>query len=209
MADHRSFSNRLRKTLYYGEFADASLPSDPVTDVAVEVLNSAVPNKRRRLDRKYAHSVARRAKISPCALMMGLLYAERLRLKPTTSSKDLSSSDVFLISVMVASKYLYDEGEDEEVFNDEWAKAGLRTVRDINKLEREFLDLMDWNLFISPQEFSNFVNKIESQVAVTKGLSRGWLTYSDVETLLNNKKLMESLSALAYDLLNVRDSCFG
>ena len=25
---------------------------------------------------------------------------------------------------MVASKYLYDEGEDEEVFNDEWAKSG-------------------------------------------------------------------------------------
>jgi len=27
---------------------------------------------------------------------------------------------------MVASKYLYDEGEDEEVFNDEWAKAGKK-----------------------------------------------------------------------------------
>ena len=25
---------------------------------------------------------------------------------------------------MVASKYLYDEGEEEEVFNDEWARAG-------------------------------------------------------------------------------------
>jgi len=25
---------------------------------------------------------------------------------------------------MVASKYPYDEGEDEEVFNDDWAKAG-------------------------------------------------------------------------------------
>lgn len=25
---------------------------------------------------------------------------------------------------MVASKYLYDEGEEEEVYNDDWAKAG-------------------------------------------------------------------------------------
>lgn len=25
---------------------------------------------------------------------------------------------------MVASKYLYDEGETEEVFNDDWARAG-------------------------------------------------------------------------------------
>lgn len=67
---------------------------------------------------------------------------------------------------MVASKYLYDEGEDEEVFNDDWAKAGKKmiigkamynvyqrissvnvfvlfsgskTVNDVNKLEMEFL----------------------------------------------------------------------
>jgi len=26
---------------------------------------------------------------------------------------------------MVASKYLYDEGEDEEVYNEDWAKAGM------------------------------------------------------------------------------------
>ena len=29
---------------------------------------------------------------------------------------------------MVASKYLYDEGEDEEVFNDDWAKAGKQLL---------------------------------------------------------------------------------
>lgn len=29
---------------------------------------------------------------------------------------------------MVASKFLYDEGEDEEMFSDEWAKAGKLLV---------------------------------------------------------------------------------
>ena len=29
---------------------------------------------------------------------------------------------------MVASKYLHDEGEDEEVFNDDWAKAGKKLI---------------------------------------------------------------------------------
>ena len=29
---------------------------------------------------------------------------------------------------MVASKYLYDEGEDEDVFNDDWAKAGKKLI---------------------------------------------------------------------------------
>lgn len=32
---------------------------------------------------------------------------------------------------MVASKYLYDEGEDEEVFNDDWARAGKQYECDI------------------------------------------------------------------------------
>lgn len=41
---------------------------------------------------------------------------------------------------MVASKYLYDEGEDEEVFNDEWGTAGKLDVQTVNALEMNFLN---------------------------------------------------------------------
>lgn len=41
---------------------------------------------------------------------------------------------------MVASKYLYDEGEEEEVFNDEWGAAGKLDVQTINNLEMNFLN---------------------------------------------------------------------
>lgn len=41
---------------------------------------------------------------------------------------------------MVASKYLYDEGEEEEVFNDEWGAAGKMDVKTINNLEMNFLN---------------------------------------------------------------------
>lgn len=40
---------------------------------------------------------------------------------------------------MVASKYLYDEGEEEEVFNDEWSAAGKVEVQTMNTLEMNFL----------------------------------------------------------------------
>ena len=40
---------------------------------------------------------------------------------------------------MVASKYLYDEGVDEEVFNDEWAESAKIDVDEINEMERDFL----------------------------------------------------------------------
>ena len=41
---------------------------------------------------------------------------------------------------MVASKYLYDEGIDEEIFNDEWALSANMDVKDLNELERDFLN---------------------------------------------------------------------
>ena len=40
---------------------------------------------------------------------------------------------------MLASKYLYDEGVTEEVYNDEWADSADMDVEDINQLEYDFL----------------------------------------------------------------------
>ena len=40
---------------------------------------------------------------------------------------------------MLASKYLYDEGVTEEVYNDEWADSADMDVEDVNQLEFEFL----------------------------------------------------------------------
>ena len=52
------------------------------------------------------------------------------------------TSRINLLFQMVASKYLYDEGIDEEVFNDEWAQSGGIDIDDINELERNFLNAM-------------------------------------------------------------------
>ena len=40
---------------------------------------------------------------------------------------------------MVASKFLHDDGEVDEVFNDEWAASAGLNVKDINNFERDFL----------------------------------------------------------------------
>jgi hypothetical protein len=40
---------------------------------------------------------------------------------------------------MVASKFLHDDGEPDEVFNDEWAASAGLSVKDINHFERDFL----------------------------------------------------------------------
>lgn len=41
---------------------------------------------------------------------------------------------------MVASKFLNDEGEEDEVFNTEWAQSGDLSVSHMNQLEKDFLN---------------------------------------------------------------------
>ncbi|KAK7880529.1 hypothetical protein WMY93_032831 [Mugilogobius chulae] len=139
---HQKLSERVRKRLYYGLDKDVSLDalSGPVTDIAVEFFQKSAPSPIRKLHKKYASHVAREACISPCAMMLALVYIERLRHRNPEYLQKISSSDLFLISMMVASKYLYDEGEEEEVFNDEWGTAGKMDVQTINSLEMNFLN---------------------------------------------------------------------
>lgn len=40
---------------------------------------------------------------------------------------------------MVASKFLNDEGQEDEVINSEFASSAKMDLKDLNKLERDFL----------------------------------------------------------------------
>lgn len=40
---------------------------------------------------------------------------------------------------MISSKFLHDDGEEDEVFMDEWAQSGDISVWELCQLEKEFL----------------------------------------------------------------------
>lgn len=48
---------------------------------------------------------------------------------------------------MVASKFLHDDGEPDEVFSDEWAASAGLTVEDIHQFERDFLQAIVSTIF--------------------------------------------------------------
>ena len=48
---------------------------------------------------------------------------------------------------MMASKFLYDEGVDEEVFNDDWANSVDIETEDVNQMERDFLSAIVRNIY--------------------------------------------------------------
>ncbi|KAM9305041.1 protein CNPPD1 [Gastrophryne carolinensis] len=183
---HPQLSERVCKRLYYGWDAESPMEtlSGPVTDIAVELLQKAAPSPIRRLQKKYAAYVSREACISPCSMMLALVYIERLRHRNPEYLQQISSSDLFLISMMVASKYLYDEGEEEEVFNDEWGAAGRLDTQTVNTLEMNFLRAIDWSLYTRPRDFYKVLQWLEGRVAEQQGMKRGWFTYTDLAVLL-------------------------
>ncbi|CAI5762764.1 protein CNPPD1 [Podarcis lilfordi] len=192
---HQQLSDRVRKRLYYGWDKESALDnlSSPVADIAVELLQKAAPSPIRRLQKKYVSHVSREACISPCSLMLALVYIERLRHRNPEYLQQISSSDLFLISMMVASKYLYDEGEEEEVFNDEWGAAGKVDVQTMNTLEMNFLSAIDWSLYTDPKELFEMLSWLEGCVAERQGIWRGWFTYTDLCVLMEQTLWQQAL----------------
>lgn len=63
---------------------------------------------------------------------------------------------------MVASKYLYDEGEEEEVFNDEWGTAAKLDVKTVNTLEMNFLSAIVSSPLHPPNHYKLIVGLVLS-----------------------------------------------
>lgn len=51
---------------------------------------------------------------------------------------------------MVASKFLNDEGEEDEVINSDWANSAKIDLKELNDLERQFLQAIV-SLYPNPQ----------------------------------------------------------
>lgn len=59
----------------------------------------------------------------------------------------------FLLLQMVGNKFLHDDGEDDEVISSEWAASGDMDLKQLNKLELEFLDaIVSFSIFYSPNQ---------------------------------------------------------
>jgi len=190
-----SLSNRIKKSLYYAPHKNPMKDtlSFPITRDAVEKFRKAAPSSFGKLGHRYAARVARDACVSPCSLILGIIYIERLANYNPDYLQRIPSSELFLISMMIASKYLHDEGVEDEVFNEEWAASGLVDVEHINELEAEFLQAIDWHLFVRQREFLRMLYDMEKQVAVNETVSRGWCSYTDCFCLLQSSDVLQRL----------------
>jgi len=99
---------------------------------------------------------------------------KRLRALDLSSSltkiNNLTTKELYLITTLLANKYLIDEGEDEQMFNSELAELSGLTNERIKYLEKQILIAFNWNLFVSNDEFQEFFTLFKSHM--TKKLTK-------------------------------------
>ena len=207
--EHDELYERYRKTLNYSKLPVTDRSSLPLTQLAVDTFTTVGLDSLRRLDRLdvgRAAEVSRTACVGPSSLVLALLYLDRLRRNNPDYLTSISSADLFLVSMMVASKFLHDDGEEDEVFNDEWATSGGMDTKELNKLEINFLSAIDWRVFVKKDEFLKVVETVEEEIALKEVRQRGWATYTELATLSRSvgvRELLQLCTALTFKMTAV------
>merc|ERR1711962_78386 len=209
--EHTSQSAEYRKTLYYGALPATDRPSMPLTRLAVDQFTSsgldALGQKLGRLDMARASDISRQACAGPNSLVLALLYLDRLRRRNPEYLTTVSSADLFLVSLMVASKFLHDDGEEDEVFNDEWATSGGMDTKELNQLELRFLAALDWRIFVDVAEFQATLQAVEADIAVREVINRNSASYTDLVVLGSRVQASHLLTLLTQAAIKVTAVC--
>lgn len=93
--------------------------------------------------------------------------------------------------MMVSTKFYC--GYDEDIYLSAWAESGNISVDHMKELELEFLDAIGWRVYVSNHEFFEKLKSVEKVLAKRQGLSRGWLTYTELINFLPTMTLAKQI----------------
>ena len=109
-------------------------------------------------------NIIKRTKIPIIVLITALLFLQRLKdFFPSCKGNRNSCLRLVMVSVILASKTLYDDAFD----NKSWASVsgGLFNVSTINQMEREMLFYLGYKLYVSREEWVDFLHDLGESMA--------------------------------------------
>lgn len=186
---HEEFLNRIKKTLYYGSSTvKCTKISRPLADYAADIFSES--HRGHSLSRLNFVTVGNLT-VTPCSLILAMIYLDRLNVIDPAYARRITPSELFIVSMMVSTKFYC--GYDEDVYVSAWAESGSMSVDHMKELELEFLDAIDWKVYVSNQEFFEKLKSVERVLARRQGLSRGWLTYTELINFLPTMTLAKQI----------------
>lgn len=102
--------------------------------------------------------------------MLSLVYIDRiLKLHGDFNVSILNIHRLLITSVMLAAKFF----DDVYYSNKHYARVGGVRTREINLLETQFLTLINYHLFVSPQEYDQYRRNVLAAVRYARNLPSG------------------------------------
>merc|ERR1719487_223256 len=93
--------------------------------------------------------------------VLALVYIDRIvKLHPEFTICNLNIHRLLVTSVMLAVKFF----DDVYYSNAYYAKVGGVKLKEVNALQAQFLQLIDWKLHVSPQEYDQYRKHVFSAV---------------------------------------------
>ncbi|KAJ7154158.1 hypothetical protein C8R46DRAFT_961138 [Mycena filopes] len=97
----------------------------------------------------FVRTVVSRAEVTAATVLTALVYIHRARPHLSIALEEWALERVFLGALITASKYT----NDSTLKNVHWALcSGVFGKRDVGRIEREFLDVLDWELGVSESD---------------------------------------------------------
>ncbi|CAO0795101.1 unnamed protein product [Mucor circinelloides] len=110
--------------------------------------------------RSYIEIVMKKSRMDTGTLLTSLCYARRLKLKLFNTSKGMECTRhrIFLATLIIATKYIHDSA----IKNKYWIDYSLQLFSgsEINLMEKQLLQLLDYKLEISSHDFELLVNDV-------------------------------------------------
>jgi hypothetical protein len=150
--------------------AEVALTSPAFTDALGLVLEHLCtlgdPNRLTRFDavrppaitvQQYVQRLQRYFGCSSECFVLALVYLDRVvKTHPDFSISNLNIHRLVVTSVMIAAKFF----DDVYYSNAYYARVGGVRLKEMNVLEVRFLELLQWRLFVSPQEYLQYMNNV-------------------------------------------------
>ena len=138
--------------------------SSLISKVLEKIINNNKINKRYKLRRDiftgkslpkitlidYINRIITYSDSEMNTLICSLIYIDRIN--KIKAINEFNIHRIFFTAVLVAIKY----NEDIIFNNDYYSKVAGVKLNEINKMELEFISLLDFNLYIDPEEFGSY-----------------------------------------------------
>lgn len=102
------------------------------------------------------------------SLIISIVYQARMKARlKTFALTPYNVHRVFAVTMLLAAKF----SEDEVITNKYWSEVSLISLEELNKIEGAFCSALNFNLYVSPEEFKDYSTQyLPSKLQQTEGL---------------------------------------